>query len=377
MRVAVIHNLAAGGAHRRLGEHLHGLGGDVVEVCLSTAQPLTADASVVALRPRAPGLRRALRPPARYSDFAALLRAWSRAAGRVRDSGADVVYANPCRFLQAPAALLAPMPLALYFCDEPRRVDHDPTAAGSRSRLTAPAYGALYRAQRSHDLRAVARARMLATNSQFSAGEIQRAYGRAAEVVALGVSDVFRSPRAAPVPAAQPYVLSVGSLIAAKGHDLAIAAVAASRGPRRLVVVAPAPGAEEAERLTAAAQTAGVALQVRVGVSDAELAGLYAAAFATVYLAAREPYGLVALEAQAAGSPVVVAAEGGLPETLAEGQRHWAVAREVAAVAARLDELSSDAVRAEAAAAGREHAAALSWARSSARIRDMLQALCA
>ena len=383
MRVAVVHNLGPGGAYRRLGEHITGLGGDVVEVCLSTAQPLTGDAEVVRLRPRAPALRRALRPPVRYSDFAALLRAWSRAAQRVRASGADVVYANPCRYLQAPAALLAPMPPALYFCDEPRRVDHDPSAAGSRRSVTSPAYEMLYRAERSHDVRAVARARALATNSDFSAGEILRAYGRQADVVALGVSDVFRtgaSPATGVSPATgeeSDYVLSVGSLIATKGHDLAIAAVAAARHRRRVVVVAPRIVAQEAARLTRAAEAADVALELRFGIADAELAQLYAGAFATVYLAAREPYGLVSLEAQATGSPVIVSDEGGLPETLAAGQRHWAVAREVTAVAARLDELADGKLRAAASAAGRAHAGARTWADSSARIRDMLEQLCA
>ena len=377
MRVAVLHNLRPGGAHRRLGEHLTGLGGDVVEVCLSTAQPLTGDAEVVPLRPRAPALRRALRPPVRYSDFAALLRAWSRAAERVRASGADVVYANPCRYLQAPAALLAPMPPALYFCDEPRRVDHDPSAAGSRRRATGPAYGMLYRAERSHDLRAVARARSLATNSQFSAAEILRAYGRRADVVALGVSDAFRTPAPARSDGDPDYVLSVGSLVTTKGHDLAIAAVAAAQQRRRVVVVAPRIVAEESVRLTRVADAAGVSLELHFGIADAELAQLYAGAFATLYLAAREPYGLVSLEAQAAGSPVIVSDEGGLPETLAAGQRHWAVAREAGAVAMRLNELADGDLRAAASAAGRAHAGARSWADSSARIRDMLEDLCA
>lgn len=373
MRIAVIHNLGPGGAHRRLREQLARLDAEAIEVCLSTAEPVTSAAYVVPFRPRAPEVARALRVPLRYADLVALIRAWDAVARHVRALGADVIFANPCQYLQAPAALLRRVAPALYFCDEPRRVDHDPVARGSRSRVTRPVYAAMYGAERRLDCRAVAAAGHVATNSAFSAAAIARAYDRCAEVVSLGVGEPFVS-----VPEREgDHLLTVGSLIPSKGHDLVIAAAALSRARRRVVVVAPRGDAAEAERLRVLAAARDVALELRVGISDDELAGLYAGARATLYLAAGEPFGLASLEAQAAGSPVIVAAEGGLPETLPPGHREWVVPRVPAAVAARLDALEDVAARTAVVAAGRAHAAAARWEGSAQAIEQRLRELCA
>jgi glycosyltransferase involved in cell wall biosynthesis len=371
MRVAVVHNLVGGGAHRRMREHMSRLPHDVVEICLATADPVSDDAEIVPLAPRAPQRPRPFRVPLRYVDLGALVRAWRLAAIRVRRARADVVYANPCRFLQAPAALAFGVPPSLYFCDEARRVDHDPSAIGSRNPATRRLYGPMYRAERALDARATAAATRLATNSRFSATEIARAYGREAVVVPMGVGERFIGASAPP----GRYLLSVGSLIPSKGHDLVIAAAARAARRPSVVVVAPHPDRDEATRLERLAGAAGVELDVRTGISDSELAHLYAGARATLYLAAREPLGLVSLEAQAAGSPVIVADEGGLPETLAPGQREWAVARDPAAVAARLDALEDDTVRAGAVAAARAHAGRAGWDDSARQVAALLDQL--
>jgi len=371
MRIAVLHNLLPGGAHRRLREQMERLDGEVLEICLATAQPIRPDAHVIALSPAAPRLPAPLRPPFRYADLAALARAWRRAGARARELGAEVVFANPCRFLQAPAGLLSSSAPALYFCDEPRRVDHDPAAVRSRRGLTRPLYGPMYAIERRLDAAAARAAARIATNSAFTARELERAYGRPAEVIGLGVSDAFLAVE----PRAPEHVLSVGTLIPRKGHDLAVAAVAAARSRWPLIVVAPRPGETEAGRLRALARDAGVELELRVGIPDAELASLYAGAQATLYLAEREPFGLASLEAQACGSPVIVAAEGGLPETLAPGQSRWAVERRAGAVAERLDALEAPAARAEAAIAGRAHARESTWERSATRVRALLAEL--
>jgi glycosyltransferase involved in cell wall biosynthesis len=373
MRVVVIHNLAPGGAHRRLREQLGRFEAETIEVCLATAEPVSAGAHVIPFEPRAPRFARALRVPLRYADLGALVRAWEAVSRHVRGLRADVVYANPCRYLQAPAALIPGGAPALYFCDEPRRIDHDPVAIGSRNPVTRPVYASMYAAERRLDRRAVAAASAVATNSDFSAAAIARAYGRTAEVVRLGVGEPFLS-----APSRQDgHLLSVGTLIPSKGHDLVIAAAALTRAQRRVIVVSPRDDAAEAERLRGLAAARGVGLELRAGIPDAELAGLYAGAHATLYLAAGEPFGLASLEAQAAGSPVIVAAEGGLPETLGPGQREWATPRVPAAIAARLEALEDPDARAAAVAAGRAHAARASWEASARTIERRLGELCA
>ncbi|HEY5316880.1 MAG TPA: hypothetical protein VIJ20_02795, partial [Solirubrobacteraceae bacterium] len=138
MRVAVVHNLPPGGARRRLASQIDHLGEEVVEVCLQTAVPVTSDPIVIPFTPIAPKRSKVIRPPLRYRDLVMLVRAWRQVAGQVRASGSDVMYLNPCRYLQAPPVLLENMPPALYFCDEPRRVDAERDARATRSSLTRP-----------------------------------------------------------------------------------------------------------------------------------------------------------------------------------------------------------------------------------------------
>jgi glycosyltransferase involved in cell wall biosynthesis len=376
MKVAVLHNVARGGALRRLAEQVHHLDAEVVEICLGTSRPFTERPIQVPLELRAPSVPRAMRAPLRYADLAALLVAWRRAAAHARRCGADVVFANPCRFLQAPAALLdRHLPPALYFCDEPRRVDHEAGAAAMRNPRTQRLYAPLYAAERRIDAAAVMRAGELVTNSRYTAGAIATAYGRTADPVRLGVVSSFFAADAEP--AAAMHVLSVGMLTRGKGHDLALRAVAATGGRWPLLVVAPRPEPEEEVRLRELAAELDVGLEVRVGISDEELGNAYAHAQATLYLARAEPLGLVSLEAQARGCPVIVSDEGGLPETVDAGRSGFVVAREGGAAAQALTALEDSAVRSRMAAAARAHAATFTWERSAAEIQARLEHLAA
>jgi glycosyltransferase involved in cell wall biosynthesis len=373
MRVGVIHNLRRGGAHRRLAEQVAHLRAEVVEVCPSTATPIRSDATVIDLHQLAPRVVRGLRVPLRYLDLLLLLAAWRAIARRVRGLDVDVVFANPCQLLQAPAALLSELPASLYFCDEPRRFDSEQDARDSQNPATRHVYAPMYAAARQADRRAVARAGRVVTNSTFSASEIRRAYGRPADVLPMGVPDICRTVRSQ----SPAHILSVGALIPSKGHEIAIAAASRRQRAWPVVIVAPRPEAGEAERLRAVARSVGVSLEIRVGISDPELADAYASAQATVYMARREPYGLASLEAQAAGSPVIVSAEGGLPETIDPGRSGWAVARTAAAVAAKLDQLEEPGVREAASAAARAHAASATWARSARSLEMIFEQLSA
>jgi glycosyltransferase involved in cell wall biosynthesis len=352
-------------------EHQLRLQGEVLEFCLQTATTVTADAHVVAFARSAERLAPALRPLPRHLDLAALVRAWRRLANAVNRADCDVVLAHPCQYLQAPLALRWLTAGSVYFCHEPRRVDYERAAAANVNQRTRHLYAGLHRAERRLDRTAVSAAGELLTNSQFTAGRIQRAYGRSATPVPLGVSELFREP--APQ-SARTHLLSVGTLIAGKGHDLAIRAAGLAARRRPLIVVAPRSDPHELARLEAEAARSSVELQIRLAVTDAELRELYLGAVCTLYLAREEPLGLVSLEAQSCGSPVVVSAEGGLPETMIEGETGWTVQREDTAAAARaIDALEDPDMMAGMSARAREHGRAQTWERSTAYVQDALE----
>jgi glycosyltransferase involved in cell wall biosynthesis len=351
-------------------EHQLRLRGETLEFCLQTATPATANAKIVPFSRSAERLRPSLRPLPRHLDLAALVLAWRRLAHAVNNAECDVVLAHPCQYLQAPLALRWMSARSVYFCHEPRRVDYEPAAAATVNPRTRHLYGALHRSERWLDRLGVTSASSLLTNSRFTAARIEAAYQRTAEPVPLGVADIFREPMQ---DGPRTHLLSVGSLIAGKGHDLAIGAAAQTARRMRLIVVANRSQPQEIARLEDLAKRASVGLDVRIGISDEELRALYRGAVSTLYLACEEPLGLASLEAQACGSPVVVSDEGGLPETMIAGETGWAVRRDDTAEAARMiDALEDPEVMRRISAAACAHGYSQTWARSAARVQDAL-----
>ncbi len=368
------HGLARGGAHRRLSEQVAHLGLPVREHCPATATPVTATPVVEPLTLLGERVPRPLRPPLRYADQARIERAWARISDAIEARAPAAVFMNPCRLVQSPPLRLSPGIPVVYFCDEPRRVDHEPAVARTRRRSTRLLYAPLHRAERRLDARGAGRADVILTNSRYTAAQIERAYGRPARAIPLGVSQGLLGAMP-PSAARAPYVLSVGALVSSKGHDLAIRAASLAASPVGVVVVAPRPDARAARALAQLAGSLGVALEVRVAIDDAALAATYAGARALLYLGRNEPYGLASIEAQACGCPAIVADEGGLPETVVDGVTGRVVPRAAEAAAVALDAVAAE--RDRYAAEARLHAAGLTWEASGAVVRSVIDELVA
>jgi glycosyltransferase involved in cell wall biosynthesis len=109
-------------------------------------------------------------------------------------------------------------------------------------------------------------------------------------------------------------------------------------------------------------------------VSDQELARRYAEAPCVVAPAYDEDYGLTAIEAMAQGRPVVVCRDGGgLAELVEHEVTGLVVEPTPAGIAAAVERLVDDpALAAGLGRAGRERAAALSWANADRELRDGL-----
>jgi D-inositol-3-phosphate glycosyltransferase len=150
---------------------------------------------------------------------------------------------------------------------------------------------------------------------------------------------------------------------------------------RRLVVpIVGGPSGSGLERPTALANLAdelGIADVVRFvpPVPQAELAGWYAAATLVAVPSYNESFGLVAVEAQAAGAPVVAAAVGGLTTVVRHGRSGLLVATHEAGDWARaLEQVVLDpAYRDRLAAGAVEQARLFSWDATAAQTLEVYQ----
>lgn len=183
-------------------------------------------------------------------------------------------------------------------------------------------------------------------------------------VVPHGVDPERFSPDSGPHRAPDPdrfTLLYVGRLGPRKGVDLAIESLA--RLDRSDVELLIAGTGRHEDYLRDLATDHDVEDQVRfLGyVSDEELPGLYASVDLFVLLSTYEGFGLVLLEAMAAGTPVVAADRGGIPTAVAD-QTGLLVSRDVEAVSAAVERYIDDPeYRSNCAQGARRHAENLSW----------------
>jgi glycosyltransferase involved in cell wall biosynthesis len=190
------------------------------------------------------------------------------------------------------------------------------------------------------DLRAAARVTHYIANSRLTQERIAAFYGREAPIVHPPV-DIHRFSRREP----EDYFVFVGEVTRHKRVELAIEAARRAEVP--LVVVGSGP---DLERLRA---EHGERVRFTGRVGDEELVELVSHARAQIVPNVEE-FGIAAVEAQAAGRPVVAAAAGGALETVVEGETGILVEPDsVTAFAAALgdadfDRFDPDRIRANA-----------------------------
>ena len=172
-----------------------------------------------------------------------------------------------------------------------------------RSRLLRPVMAHLAR----WDAATAGRVDRFLANSQYVAGRIRRYYNRGSTVVHPPVDTTFYRPSPSTPPQRQPPFLIVSALVPYKRLDVAIAAC--RKVGARLKIVGRGP--EEA-RLRALAADDVDFLGWR---TNEEIRDLYREA-AAVLLPGTEDFGMVPVEAQACGTPVVALAKGGACETV-------------------------------------------------------------
>ena len=153
------------------------------------------------------------------------------------------------------------------------------------------------------DVAASERVDFFLANSQNVAAKIQKLYGRPATVIHPPVDlEKFRLGTRQ-----EPYYLIVSALVPYKRIDIAIRAFNETRAP--LKVVGEGPLRNQLER------SAGSNIEFLGWVDESTLAALYGSCQALIF-PGEEDFGIVPLEAQACGRPVIAYAKGGVLETV-------------------------------------------------------------
>ncbi|MFN8133244.1 MAG: glycosyltransferase [Solirubrobacteraceae bacterium] len=239
------------------------------------------------------------------ATFRSLLPLYPNAIERLDLSSYDVVVSSSSAWAHG---VIADEATHICYCHNPFRYAWNAREAtlSQRGPVGRAALGALFSRWRQWDWIAAQRVDRYVANSRTTQRRIERYYGRESTVLYPPVE----TARFAPGPVGDYYVV-LSELMPHKRIEVAVEAFNRLRRP--LVVLGDGPDSRRLRRL------AGPTVRFEGRVSDARVAHVLQGARALV-VTATEEFGIAAVEAQAAGRPVVALAEGGVRETVTEGE---------------------------------------------------------
>lgn len=326
MKIAVVHNLPAGGHKRALYNQVKILS-KKHKIDLYTLS--STDDSFLPLKEFVnnhfifPYSYPPHFPQSVISIYFYLPHAYQNMAEKINQGDYDVAFVAPCYLTQAPYILRYLKIPSLYFCPEPKREFYEKIPRISNRitySLTYPFRLPLKNIDRTNTRWAT----RILTNSKYSKAKIDKIYEVSSFVNYLGVdTDVFYS--STPGESIRPppgclhrMVLSIGELSLHKGHDFIIRSLARIKRGLRPKLVIVGHGGVEKNYLQKLAGSLGVEMEVLEDIPDKKLVSLYNKAKVFLYAARNEPFGMVLLEASSCGLPIVAVEEGGVTEVITD-----------------------------------------------------------
>jgi glycosyltransferase involved in cell wall biosynthesis len=268
-----------------------------------------------------------LRPSAR--TFRTLLPLYPSAVESLDVRGYDLVVSSSSAW--AHAVLCDEPTIHVSYCHNPFRYawnDRERTLARRRDPVTRAALRGLFRRWRQWDWIAAQRTDRYVVNSRTTQARVQAYFGRGSSIVYPPVE----TSRFSPGRVGAHYAL-VSELMPHKEIDIAVEAFNRLRRP--LIVVGDGPDYRRLRRL------AGPTVQLAGRLPDAVVAQVLQGARALIMTAVEE-FGIVGVESQAAGRPVIARRGGGALETVVDGLtgRFWSGgARELARAVLEFDDV--------------------------------------
>jgi glycosyltransferase involved in cell wall biosynthesis len=305
LRVAIVHErFTALAGSERVVEQLHAIWPSS-SVYAPVIDPTAVPPDMASTTIRTTALQRLYRGGPGYAHLLPLL---PFSMARIDTGDVDVVLTSHHAF--ANRVRCGPgVPLVSY-THTPARWIWDPAFLANETggRLGREVLAAYARSQRRADAAAARRARLIVANSRHVAARVRRYWGREAQVIHPPVNVDYFHPE--PTVPRDSFFLFVGRLVPYKRPELAVAA--AVRAGVRLVVVGDG-------RMRAAVEAAsGPGIELLGHVDDATLRDLYRSCRGLIF-PGEEDFGIVPVEAQACGTPVLALGVGGVLDSVVEG----------------------------------------------------------
>lgn len=259
----------------------------------------------------------------------------------------DIVIFSQCDYTNVPLLIEFVAVPGIFFCQEPWRKIYEkkPVLRPYEKTLARRVSNLLYLPSRRmiehlnrKNINCIAR---VLANSFYSKNFIKQVFGIRPDVNYLGVDTVRFRPLNL---RREKFFLSVGALTKNKGFDFLIRAINCLPEEKRYPLVIIHNAADENERryLNRLARSLNIKVEFKEKIKEEELVRHYNTCAAFLYAPYREPFGLVVLESQACGTPVVAVDEAGPAESIRNGETGFLVEREAKKFAGKIMELLGD-----------------------------------
>lgn len=314
MKIAVFHNLPPGGAKRVLYEQVKYLSQendiDLFEFASTDEQFLDARPfckNIYTFPDTKPFINHFKRLIEDTYIFWGIKNAHKKIASKVNTGGYDVALVHPDKYTQAPFLLKYLKVPSLYYCHEWLRIAYEKELRFDKKvSLVRIIYEKLSRnVKKKIDKENARRASTIATNSEYTKGNIREAYDKNSTVIYPGVDlDIFR-----PFGKKINQIILVGEPVEINGYKLLTSAYKLLKKINK-----PSIKVIHASKMK--------------NTSDVVLSKEYSKSLIAMCLSFSEPFGLSAIESMACGTPVIAVDEGGYKETVKNGKTGYLVKRD-------------------------------------------------